>query len=356
MGRLLRLAALAIWLLAASVVLLGLLLLVLPAPAHAQASAAASAAGPVCPEGATCSTGCGAGGTGLWEGKLLKSNDPRFWVDAEGRWQRCNEGQITRDSKCGAPGVGVTYDGILMFRETPGARVDATGRWIECERTCPAKSSSLKEWTVNGLTCKSSLDLSIKHGQSVLWRQWNGPVRGDLIEACTDGVRRVVSATCEKATFCEASKIGPSTRQGRDGKELVFAERQVPGGRLELGQTFELRAASGETLVLMCRDGSIVDAPPLDPPRPEPTPQARTCGTQTWNAVLDGQRQWLSVTEPLSTPAGGRAKAKVLGSQRAVPVECGQDGRFSVVPEPAPPSSGIDEWLRMLERLLGQQR
>lgn len=198
---------------------------------------------------------------------------------------------------CGAGGIGYGSSGKLVARkpgEAPDLRIDAVGVWQLCKPCLPAKPEAFRTWAA----CTSALandsnpasparDRVLQHGETGSWRQWTGPMRGHLIESCSDGTRTVVAASCAPATECDTRR-----EVTIDGKSYAYDARPRHA-RVPVGGYAQAVAADGTTLRLQCVAGSLAVAPEVAPtPRPTTTAKPITCGSQSLNA---GQWRWVYV-------------------------------------------------------------
>ncbi|MCK6376714.1 MAG: hypothetical protein L6Q68_02540 [Aquabacterium sp.] len=311
-------AALAIWLMWA---------LLWPGVAQAQASAPASA----CPAGIDCGNACGAAATGQRVGtaepvSLAASEAAGLEVGPDGYWRHCVL-VPTPGTACGADGTGVASDGSLRRWARPGWRVDDTGRWAECDRPClaPAMTPRPKAWTVDGRTCVGDPDRSLAHGQTGYWSQWNGPMRGQYIERCDDGVRRVTGQTCAPAVQCDTA-----ITIYRDGRTYAYNGRRQ-GTEVPLGGYAQATADDGSTLRVRCDAGRWVAAPQCQPPHQ--WVQAYTRDRRVYRSdapVLNpGDRVTLTQVEGSIGP-GGQPRTRVMA--------CGTDGRLVPAVGLSPPA------------------
>lgn len=190
------------------------------------------------------------------------------------------EADITRASECGAPGVGRKWAGpnaeqIERHPARPGYRVNEEGYWsVGCKSAEPppppaacAGNGKPVEWVVGEHTCTtarprvtlppSALQQSIQSGRLQVLQQWIGPMRGTLIERCTDGVRSTVSATCAPVTHCDTRW---SQRTG--SPEVTFSYDARPqANRIPVGGIAVATGSDGSTLRVQCVAGEIKAAP-----------------------------------------------------------------------------------------------
>lgn len=247
---------------------------------------------------------------------------------------------VDRDTACGQPATGYRADGSKtptpVTLDAEGARllrVGPDGYWRWCDLPDPAAkpapqpcigSYSTRVWGTGAAQCTGGPDRTIAHGQAELWQQWQGAMRGMLIEACTDGVRRVVASTCAAATECDTLR-----EITRDGVTYRYDARPQHR-RVPLGATVQAVAADGSTWPLQCIAGEWHVGPA---PRAAdvaasaaPAPRAGGCASQTW-AARQGLRlvYWRyagprvavgDVVSIDSAPPGTTAQAVCLASGR----------------------------------------
>lgn len=189
------------------------------------------------------------------------------------------DADITRDTACGAAGVGRIYAGpraeqIEPREGKPGYRVTAEGYWLSgcTPPPPPAPPASCTgdgkpaTWTVGANTCTTArpgppsptaVRQPIASGRVQILSQWIGPARGTLIERCTDGVRSTVTATCAPATQCDT---------GWTQRGYAYDARPT-ANRIPVGGYATATGADGSTLRVRCVAGEIVAAPQCAPGR-----------------------------------------------------------------------------------------
>lgn len=267
---------------------------------------------------------------------------------------------ITPDTACGAPGVGIGAHGQTLEMARPGMRVDEGGRWVQCDRPCVPPSgatNALRTWSVGNNRCTSAdraatntthpaRDQVLKHGAFGTWKQWMGPMRGQLVEWCDDGTRTVVAATCAPATQCDyAIRFDRAVYEGgRQVRRTYIYDARPAAARVPIGATVDAVAADGARWPVTCKAGDLV-APqelpsPVAPAASRPAPVALPgCGPQTLTrggltTVYSGPR----VDE-------GRTVIVRLGL-RYMPAWC-RDGRLSLDPPTVTPetaASSAEAW------------
>lgn len=183
-----------------------------------------------------------------------------------------------KPTACGEGGIGEVYAGFnrgrIEAREgKPGYRVNEQGYWeVGCKppppppppAACPGSGKPV-EWTVGEHTCTtarpnpqpSALQQGLPSGRVQILTQWVGPMRGTLIERCTDGVRSTVSATCAPATHCDT---GWSKRSGFP--QVTYSYDARPEAKqIPVGEYAAATGSDGSTLRVQCVAGEIKPAP-----------------------------------------------------------------------------------------------
>lgn len=262
-------------------------------------------------------------------------------VNADGVWEAC---KITPNRACGAGGTGyMAGRGIVDLRPDEAGRLktDSAGAWVECSACLPAEPQAFRAWSSGPHSCTTARrydsdpnsrarDRALGHGESFVWSQWIGAMRGQLIEACHDGRRTVVAATCRPATGCDHNieawrgNVRADGRQTRYSYQAAGAGREVPNG-----VTVALQGDDGTTWPATCDAGewSVPNVLPPKPKAPEP-PRVKLggCASQTW-AARQGLRlvYWRyagprvavgDVVSIDSAPSGTTAQAVCLASGR----------------------------------------
>lgn len=186
---------------------------------------------------------------------------------------------LAQAGECGVGGEAKSADGRLVVKtdqeaKDQNARIGEDGYWWTCPaplyvppvlpRHCiPEQHEAFRTWTVGEHTCTTwrkyatsprdpGRDRVILEGQTDLWTQWTGPMRGQLIERCVAGERKVVGATCKPVTHCD-SKWSTSSDGGRT--VYVYDARPKP---VPVGQTVQAVAADGKTLDVKCTVNGFV--------------------------------------------------------------------------------------------------
>lgn len=244
---------------------------------------------------------------------------------------------VDRDTACGAAATGYKGDGTkvpvtLTAEQAQGLRVGADQHWMWCEAKAPpppptdcAAAPVAKRWGPDVAACSAGADAPISHGQSRVWLQQAGPLRGMLVEACADGQRRVVVQTCAPAAECDNQ-----AEVTRDGAVYRYDAR-AHAARVALGATVRAVADDGRTWPLTCVAGEWV-APaslPADVQTAPPRVQLQGCGSQTFAARVGlqplsywryaGPRVSTDDVVTVATTAGAEASAV-----------CGPNGRLSL--------------------------
>ena len=187
---------------------------------------------------------------------------------------------ITRDTPCGASGIGEVWGGprrgTIEYREgKPGVRVTEEGFWaVGCKMPTEATAKAfatcrgdrqVATWTVGEHTCSSDIGSSdpaspsrrqaLRHDHSQALQQWTGPMRGMLIERCRDGQRVQVLARCAPATECD------TVVRINWGGTVYSYDARPRDYRVPLGVSVQAVAANGATLRLQCDAGTLRAAP-----------------------------------------------------------------------------------------------
>lgn len=255
----------------------------------------------------------------------------------------------TPDQPCGAGGTGYGPGGLLVTRaagEAQDMRIDAFGVWQACQPCPPARIEAFRAWRAGAHVCTSASadssstsadrDRVLPHGGGGVWRQWQGPMRGHLIESCSDGRRTVVSAICSPAVECD------NQWEQRDGTRVYTYDARHESKRVPLGAYAFATAADGSRLRLQCVDGAFQrSAEPRTVAPVKPTePKAVTCGAQYATGLTHGRHQRVFYGGR-AVPVGATVQAQ--GAQ----LICGPDGKLtqdrSVLPgtDPANPWSAV---------------
>lgn len=202
---------------------------------------------------------------------------------------------VDRDTACGAPASGYRSDGskappivTLDAAAAAGLRVGPDGYWRWCDVPAKAEPTSpapclaepvLRSWGPAG-ACVGQRDRPIPHGGADVWLQQDGAMRGQLVEACTDGRRRVVLETCAPAVECDNE-----AKATRGGVDYIYDARPK-SRRVALGATVQAVAADGSTWPMTCVAGSwqVPETKPVAKPAVVAPPKQTGCGSQTFAA------------------------------------------------------------------------
>lgn len=194
---------------------------------------------------------------------------------------------VTPDTACGARGIGRdanTFEVVEMA--SAGHRVDSTGTWVACDRPCTPERFATT-WTVAGNTCTVPLPTeAVLHSRTSYRQQWQGPMRGQLVERCVDQAPVLLGATCAPATHCTTEY-----KFDRDGVRYVYDARPV-GAAVPVGRTVDAIGPDKQRWPLSCVAGDWVFplALPTAPTiRVAASAPALWCGAQTFNAGAPGR-------------------------------------------------------------------
>lgn len=179
---------------------------------------------------------------------------------------------ITRDSECGAPGIGEIWAGekrgqIEQRDGAPGVRVNAEGFWeIGCKPAlqpagpagCPGGGAV--SWAVGSSTCTSEIGSvnpgspskrqPLPHGSAQLLQQFVGSHRGYVLEVCNDGKRTQTISICAPVSHC----TGPWS-YARNGRSYRFS------GSIPVGSAGKATSADGSSIRVVCDGGNLRAAP-----------------------------------------------------------------------------------------------
>lgn len=185
-----------------------------------------------------------------------------------------------KPTACGEGGVGEVYAGFNRGRiearqGRPEYRVNDQGFWeVGCQPPPPPPSPAPctgsgkpVTWTVGEHTCTtarpggalppSALQQGVQSGRVQILAQWIGPMRGTLIERCTDGVRSTVSATCAPVAACDTKW---SQRSGLPQVTYTYDARPQTA-RIPLGGYGTANGSDGSVMRVQCVAGEIKPAP-----------------------------------------------------------------------------------------------
>lgn len=186
---------------------------------------------------------------------------------------------LAQAGECGVGGEAKTVDGRLVTKtdqeaKDQNARIGDDGYWWTCPKPkveapvpikhCYPASQGFRTWTADGHTCTTwrkgatsprdpARDRVIKENETDLWTQWTGPMRGQLIERCVAGERKVVGATCKPVTHCD-SKWSTSS----DGGKTVYVIDARGPAKVPIGQTVQAVAADGTSIPVRCTINGFV--------------------------------------------------------------------------------------------------
>ncbi len=180
---------------------------------------------------------------------------------------------LAQAGECGVGGEAKSADGRLVTKtdaeaKEQNARIGEDGYWWTCpaptietpvlpKHCIPEQHEAFRTWTVGGHTCTTwrkyatsprdpGRDRVILDGQTDMWTQWTGPMRGQLIERCVAGERKVVGATCKPVTHCD-HKWSTSADGGKTVYVIDARSKPVP-----VGQTVQAVAADGKSIPVRC--------------------------------------------------------------------------------------------------------
>lgn len=180
---------------------------------------------------------------------------------------------LAQAGECGVGGTAKSADGRLVTKTDAEAteqqaRIGEDGYWWTCpsptieapvlpKHCIPEQHEAFRTWTVGEHTCTTwrkyassardpGRDRVIRENETDMWTQWTGPMRGQLIERCVAGERKVVGATCKPVTHCD-SKWSTSS----DGGKTVYVIDARPKP-VQIGQTVQAVAADGKSIPVRC--------------------------------------------------------------------------------------------------------
>lgn len=181
---------------------------------------------------------------------------------------------------CGVGGTAKNVAGIEVTKTDQEAteqqaRIGEDGYWWTCQkpklippvlpRDCyPVQAEAFRTWAADGHACTTwrkyatsprdpGRDRVIRENETDLWTQWTGPMRGQLIERCVAGERKVVGATCRPVTHCD-SRWSTSS----DGGKTIYVIDARGPAKVPVGQTVQAVAANGKTLDVKCTVNGFV--------------------------------------------------------------------------------------------------
>ena len=180
---------------------------------------------------------------------------------------------LAQAGECGVGGEAKIADGRLVTKTDQEAaeqraRIGEDGYWWTCPKPrveapalpkhcIPEKHEAFRSWTVGEHKCTTyrkyatsprdpGRDRVIKENETDLWTQWTGPMRGQLIERCVAGERKVVGATCRPVTHCD-SRWSTSADGGKTVYVIDARPKPVP-----IGATVQAVAANGKSITVKC--------------------------------------------------------------------------------------------------------
>ncbi len=181
---------------------------------------------------------------------------------------------LAQAAECGVGGEAKSADGRLVVKtdqqaKDQQARIGEDGYWWTCptpryvppvlpKHCIPEKHEAFRTWEVDGHKCTTyrkyatsptdpARDRVIRENETDLWTQWTGPMRGQLIERCVAGERKVVGATCRPVTHCD-SRWSTSA----DGGKTVYVIDARGPAKVLVGQTVQAVAADGKSIPVRC--------------------------------------------------------------------------------------------------------
>lgn len=181
---------------------------------------------------------------------------------------------LAQAGECGVGGTAKDAAGAEITKtdaeaKEQNARIGEDGYWWTCpapkyippvqpKHCIPSVPEAFRTWTVDGRTCTTAdkyatgandraRDRVIHEGRFDFWVQWIGPMRGELIERCEAGVRRVIGATCAPVAYCNHRW---STLGGGGKVTYVYDARQRP---VPIGQVVMAKSPStGREIPIVC--------------------------------------------------------------------------------------------------------
>lgn len=175
---------------------------------------------------------------------------------------------------CGVGGEAKSADGRLVTKtdqeaKDQNARIGEDGYWWTCpapkveapvlpKHCYPVQAEAFRTWAADGHACTTwrkyassardpGRDRVIRENETDLWTQWTGPMRGQLIERCVAGERKVVGATCRPVTHCD-TKWSTSS----DGGKTVYVIDARGPARVPIGAVVQAVAANGKSITVKC--------------------------------------------------------------------------------------------------------
>lgn len=180
---------------------------------------------------------------------------------------------LAQAGECGVGGTAKNVAGIEVTKtdqeaKDQNARIGFDGYWWTCpppkieapvlpKHCIPEKAEAFRTWTVGEHECTTyrkyatsptdpARDRVIRENETDLWTQWTGPMRGQLIERCVAGERKVIGATCKPVTHCD-HKWSTSSDGGKTAYVIDARPKPVP-----IGATVQAVAANGKSIPVRC--------------------------------------------------------------------------------------------------------
>lgn len=180
---------------------------------------------------------------------------------------------LAHAGECGAGGTAKRPDGVWVNKSAAQAteewvRISPDGFWWKCQspggtepalqmNCMPERPEAFRTWTVGENSCTTyrrnatsptdqARDRVIREGDTDIWFQWTGAMRGQLLERCVAGKRVVIGATCDPVTHCDV-RWSLST----DGGKTVYVYDARPSP-VPIGNTVLATASNGKTLKIGC--------------------------------------------------------------------------------------------------------
>jgi hypothetical protein len=186
---------------------------------------------------------------------------------------------LAQAGECGVGGTAKSADGTVVTKTdaeatAQQARIGDDGYWWTCPKPqvvapvlpkhcIPEQHEAFRTWTVGSHKCTTwrkyassatdpGRDRVIREGETDMWMQWTGPMRGQLIEWCQNGQRHVVGATCRPVTHCDHLWTTSS-----DGGKTIYSidARSKP---VPVGTVAQAVAADGKAIPVRCTVNGFV--------------------------------------------------------------------------------------------------
>lgn len=186
---------------------------------------------------------------------------------------------MARAGECGVGGTAKNVAGVEVTKTDQEAteqqaRIGEDGYWWTCPKPqlvapvlpkhCfPAQHEAFRVWAADGHACTTwrkyatsprdpGRDRVIRENETDMWQQWTGPMRGQLIERCVAGERKVIAATCKPVTHCD-HKWTTSADGGKTVYSIDARPKPVP-----VGTTVLAVSADGKTTPVKCTVNGFV--------------------------------------------------------------------------------------------------